>query len=325
MIPPVAPLVIGGVSLANNLLLAPMAGVTDGPFRRICHEQGVGLTISELASAKAILRGNKTTISMLRYTGQPRPFAAQLFGHDPDDLAAAARFVEEIGICDLIDINMGCPVSKVVKTGAGAAMMKTPILAERIIKSVINAVHMPVTVKFRLGWSEGQMNFRDFARMATDSGVSAVTVHARTREAGYSGTADWTRFEGMQTVCGDVPFIANGDITSHDDLKKIHEISGCRGFMIGRGAIGRPWLFSGLPIASGPVPVEPDASERFRLFREHLVEMLMEHGPKGVPLFRVHLFAYLRGHPHASQFRREMCNQRDPVQVLDAGRRFFIS
>ncbi|MBF0502137.1 MAG: tRNA dihydrouridine synthase DusB [Candidatus Riflebacteria bacterium] len=321
---PVMPLDIGTVRLKNNLLLAPMAGVTDGPFRRMCHEQGAGLTISELASAKAILLGNKTTVSMLHFSGQQRPFAVQLFGHNSADIAAAASFVESLGVCDIIDLNMGCPVSKVVKTGAGAGLMKTPELAETIIRAVRAAVKVPVTVKFRLGWCSGQMNFRDFARMAVDSGVAAITVHARTREAGYSGVADWSKFEGMQDLCGSIPFIANGDITSVDDLKKVHEISGCRGFMIGRAAIGRPWLFNALKKPAGAVLTEPAPAERFRLFREHLVEMLMEHGQKGVPLFRVHLFAYLRGHPRASQFRREMCNQRDPVKVIDAGQRFFL-
>lgn len=343
MLPPVQPLVIGGVRLPNNLILAPMAGVTDGPFRRLCGQLGVGLTVSELASAKAILNGNKTTIGMFRYDGQPRPFSAQIFGSDPSTMAEAARRVEALGIADLIDINMGCPVSKVVKTGAGAALMKTPELAEKIIKAVAAAVSVPVTVKFRLGWGFGQLNFRTFAKMAVDAGVAAVTIHARTREAGYAGTADWEKLEGMQDLCGEIPFIANGDLETRADLERVHAISGCRGFMIGRKAIGRPWLFARLAgealvdfAAPGPHEEERPSEKWFRkgeepsaaikdaIFREHLIEMMMEHGAKGVPLFRVHLFNYLRGHPQASFFRREMCNQRDPVVVLDAGRRFFL-
>lgn len=335
-------LLIGGVQLRNNLILAPMAGVTDGPFRRLCGQLGVGLTVSELASSKAILNGNKTTVAMLKYDGQPRPFSAQIFGSDPATMAEAARRVEALGVADMIDINMGCPVSKVVKTGAGAALMKTPDLAQKILKAVRSAVSIPVTVKFRLGWSLNTLNFRTFAQMAVDNGAAAITVHARTREAGYAGTADWEKLEGMQNLCGTVPFIANGDLETREDLERVHAISGCRGFMIGRKAIGRPWLFARL---SGETPAEfarpasfagdhreawylhsedPAPMAKHAIFREHLLEMMMEHGAKGVPLFRVHLFNYLRGHPQASFFRREMCNQRDPVVVLEAGRRFFL-
>ena len=178
--------------------------------------------------------------------------------------------------------------------------------------------------------------------MAVDAGVSAVTVHARTREAGYSGTADWEKLEGMQDLCGEVPFIANGDLETLSDLERVHGISGCRGYMIGRRAIGRPWLFARLsgevPAAfARPAAIPEEQSEawyrqgedplpvaRNAIFREHLLEMMMEHGAKGVPLFRVHLFNYLRGHPQASFFRRAMCNQRDPATVLEAGRRFFL-
>jgi len=269
---------------------------------------------------------------MLTYDGQPRPFSAQIFGSDPATMGEAARRIVALGIADMIDINMGCPVSKVVKTGAGSALMKTPGLAEKIIKAVRGAVSIPVTVKFRLGWSLSTLNYREFTKMAVDAGASAITVHARTREAGYAGTADWAKLEGMQDLCGSIPFIANGDLETREDLEKVHAISGCRGFMIGRKAIGHPWLFARLsggvdesvasvwPLRNG----EPTPPAKHAIFREHLIEMMMEHGAKGVPLFRVHLFNYLRGHPQASYFRREMCNQRDPVVVLEAGRRFFL-
>ncbi|MBF0409845.1 MAG: tRNA dihydrouridine synthase DusB [Candidatus Riflebacteria bacterium] len=324
----IKPLKIKGITFPNNLVLAPMAGVTDGPFRYFCSKLGAGLTVSELASAKAVLLGNKTTIRMLNYTLQPRPFSAQIFGHDPSDMAEAASKIEKMGVCELIDINMGCPVAKVVKSGAGSAMMKTPELARKIISAVKNAVKIPVTVKFRLGWTESQINVIDFTKMTLDAGADAITVHARTREAGYSGTADWKRLENMQNLCGSVPFIANGDIKSSEDIIKVHEISGASGFMIGRGAIGNPWLFRKIisessESSSSDVP-EMSSELKFELFRDHLIESLVEHGNKGVALFRVHLFAYLRGHPNASQFRREMCSERNPTVVLNNGKTFFF-
>ncbi len=317
--PLIHPFTIGGVTLASNLILAPMAGVTDGPFRFLCQGLGVGLTVSELASSRAILRGNRKTIEMLAFQAEVRPFAAQIFGADPDTMAEAARKVEAMGVADMIDINMGCPVAKVVKTGAGAALSKTPELASRIIRAVRDAVRLPVTVKFRLGWTDNTINVREFTRMAVDSGASAVCVHARTRQAGYSGTAQWQYLEGLQSLCGSIPFIANGDLTIREDLLRVHEISGCTAFMIGRGAMGRPWIFSELVQGRATLSAE----ERYHVFREHLVEMLMEHGHKGVPLFRVHLFSYLKGGANAAHIRRHLAEERDPGRVLELGRSFF--
>jgi len=299
-----------------------MAGVSDGPFRRICQELGAGLTVSELASAKGLVMGLEPTREMIDFQGQLRPYAVQIFGACPETMGRAAAIVEEMKICDIIDINMGCPVSKVVKTGAGAALMKTPELAERIIKSVVKSVTLPVTVKCRIGWKAASSNLGDFVRMAVESGASGVTVHARTKEDGYSGKARWEALEGLQDICGKIPLIANGDIRSLEDIKKIHAISGCRGFMIGRGAVGKPWIFSEL-LGNNKNGGELSPTEKFGIFRKHLVEMLMEHGPKGVPLFRVHLFAYLRGHPFAAQIRRNLCYEMNPHVVLGEGEKFF--
>ncbi len=311
---------IGPVELPNSLVLAPMAGVADGPFRALCAKLGAGLTVSELANARALTLGSTPTIALTRFQGQPRPFAVQIFGADPETMARAAAAVEAWEICDLIDINMGCPVSKVVKTGAGAAMMRNPRLAGQVIDAVRRAVSLPVTVKFRLGWSSGQINVRDFTKMVLDHGVAAVAVHARTREAMYSGRAQWEHLAGLGELCGPVPFIANGDLGSAADLEEIQRISGCRGFMVGRAAIGRPWVFAEL--LGRPLPDEP--AVRFAVFRAHLREMLMEHGSKGVALFRVHLFAYLRCHPGASALRRQLCYERNPAVVQAVGREFYL-
>jgi len=315
------PLVIGNVILPNHLLLAPMAGVTDGPFRFLCSNLGVGATISELVSAKGITMRSRQSMEMFKFQGEMRPFGIQIFGFDPDCMAEAAVYIESLKICDFIDINMGCPVSKVVKTGAGAALMKTPALAGKIIGAVKRAVSLPVTMKCRLGWDLSHINVRDFVKSAVDSGASAVTVHARTKAAGYTGNARWDFLEGMADICGNIPFIANGDLKSSEDLKKVHEISGCRGFMIGRGAIGKPWIFAELL----GLDENFDKLRRYEIFRRHLVEMLMEHGSRGVALFRVHLFAYLRCHPQASSMRRRLCYEYDPRTILDAGKDFYES
>ncbi len=322
--PAASPLVtglrIGGVTIPNNLILAPMAGVTDGPFRIICSTLGAGLTVSELVSAKALCMGSSQSLDMIRIPGHPRPYSVQIFGSEPDSMARAAAIVESLGICDMIDINMGCPVAKVIKTGAGVALMRNPQLAEKILRSVVSAVSVPVTVKTRLGWSPRTITVRDFVKRMVDGGAAAVTVHARTKEDGYGGSARWEHMTGLSEVTGPVPLIANGDIHCIGDLSRLAEVSGCRGFMIGRGAVGKPWIFQEL--LGNPLPIEP--ASRFAIFRRHLLEMLMEHGAKGTPLFRVHLFNYLRNHPFASQMRGRLCNEYDPRVVLGVGREFFL-
>lgn len=316
----ISPFTIGGVQISNNLILAPMAGVADGPFRRVCAQQGAGLTVSELVSARGLLNENGPTHDLISFSGQPRPYAVQIFGSDPDSMAEAARRVEALQICDIIDINMGCPVSKVVKTGAGAALMRNPGLAASIIRSVRSAVRLPVTVKCRIGWCLTQINVRDFVKMAVNEGAAAVAVHARTKEAMYSGAATWEHLDGLADLCGNIPFIANGDLTDRASLKRVREISGCTGFMIGRPAIGKPWIFSELLNR----PVSDDPGVRHEIFRRHFIETVMEHGSHGVPLFRVHLFAYLRSHPHAAAMRRRLCSEHDPAIVRDLGAEFYL-
>lgn len=315
------PLKIGNVVLPNNLVLAPMAGVTDGSFRLLCSRLGAGFTISELASAKAITKKSRQTIDMIRFQGQARPYAVQLFGADPQIMAQAARFIEELQICDIIDLNMGCPVPKVVKTGAGSALMKTPELAAKIVKTVRLAVKLPVTVKCRIGWSENSINVEDFVQSVIDAGAEAITVHARTRQAGYSGKAQWQHLTGIKKICGERPFIANGDIASTEHIKDLYEMTGCDGFMIGRGCVGKPWLFSELL----GYHFHAERNTQWQIFRHHLIDMLMEHGPSAVPLFRVHLFGYLKNHSNAAKIRHSLCNERNPEAVLQAGHNFYFA
>lgn len=317
----IRPLKIGNVQLPNNLVLAPMAGVTDGSFRLLCARLGAGFTVSELASAKAIIMQSRQTIDMVRFQAQARPYAVQIFGSEPETMGQAAKIIDQLNICDIIDINMGCPVSKVVKTGAGSALMKTPELAARIIKSVKAAVRVPVTAKFRIGWTESSINVKDFAKTVLDAGAEAITIHARTRQAGYTGNAQWQHLEGLKEICGNVPFIANGDICSPEHVKELYERTGCDGFMIGRGCVGKPWLYAQILGHK-----EFDTPEtQFRIFCHHLKDMLMEHGPAAVPLFRVHLFGYLKSHPHSAKMRRDLCNERNPLNIIATGKVFFAN
>ncbi len=315
----IKPIKIGNVQLPNNLVLAPMAGVTDGSFRQLCARLGAGYSVSELASCKALQMRSSQTIDMIKFDGNTGAYAVQIFGSDPDLMAEAAAFVESLNICNIIDINMGCPVSKVVKTGAGSALMKTPDLAANIIKAVSKSVNMPVTCKFRIGWNESSINVKEFAQAVIEAGAKAITVHARTRQAMYTGPAQWQYLEGIKEIAGAVPFIANGDITSKENILELYERTGCDGFMIGRGCVGKPWLFSEL--LGHKELLKPEL--RFPIFRHQLVDMLMEHGSSAVPLFRVHLFGYLKNHPHSASLRRSLCVERNPNVVLQAGKDFF--
>lgn len=315
----IRPIKIGNVQLPNNLVLAPMAGVTDGSFRQLCARLGAGYSVSELASSKALTMKSPQTIDMIKFDGNTGPYAVQIFGSEPDLMAEAAAYVESLNICDIIDINMGCPVAKVVKTGAGSALMKTPNLAAQIIKSVSKAVKLPVTCKFRIGWTANSINVKEFAHAVVEAGAQAITVHARTRQAMYTGPAQWQYLEGLKEIASSVPFFANGDISSEENVIELYERTGCDGFMIGRGCVGKPWLYAQL--LGHKEFLAPEL--RFPIFRHHLIDMLMEQGSSAVPLFRVHLFGYLRNHPHSAALRRKLCVERDPNVVMKAGEDFF--
>ncbi len=317
----IKPVKIGNVQLPNNLVLAPMAGVTDGSFRQLCARMGAGYSVSELASAKALSFKSPQTVDMIKFDGNTGPYAVQIFGSEPDLMAESAAYVESLGICDIIDINMGCPVAKVVKTGAGSALMKTPNLAAEIIKKVSAAVKLPVTCKFRIGWTENTINVKEFAAAMVEAGAKAITVHARTRQAMYTGPAQWQYLEGIKEIAKDIPFFANGDISCEEHVIELYERTGCDGFMIGRGCVGKPWLYSQL--LGHEELLNPQL--RFPIFRHHLIDMLMEHGSSAVQLFRVHLFGYLRNHPHSATLRRALCMERSPYIVMETGKKFFQS
>lgn len=295
---------IGNIELSAPLALAPMAGITDLPFRLICRRLGCGMTVSEMVSAKGLLYKNVKTTEMLRIDDGERPTAIQLFGSVPAELAEAARMVEASG-ADMIDFNMGCPVPKIVNNGEGSALMKNPQLAHDILAAMVNAVKIPVTVKFRAGWDDDNRNAVEIARAVEAAGVSAVAVHGRTRQQFYEGKADWSIIADVKQAVK-VPVFGNGDIFTVADGLRMLEQTGCDGLMIGRGADGNPWLFTALAAAlrGEPLPQPPSLKERLAQASEHLAMLIAyKNEVVAVKEMRRHISAYLKGMPHAAEFR----------------------
>lgn len=295
---------IGKIKLETPLVLAPMAGITDLPFRLICRRHGCGMTVSEMVSAKGLLYKNVKTTEMLRIDAGERPTAIQLFGSVPAELAEAARLVEASG-ADIIDFNMGCPVPKIVNNGEGSALMKNPKLAHDILAAMVQAVKIPVTVKFRAGWDDAHRNAVEIAKAAEAAGVSAVAVHGRTRQQFYEGKADWQIIADVKKAVK-VPVFGNGDIFTVADGLRMREETGCDGLMIGRGADGNPWLFRELAAAlrGEELPAAPTLEERLAQAAEHLALLIAYKGEHiSVKEMRRHISAYLKGLPHAAEFR----------------------
>lgn len=295
---------IGDIKLAAPLALAPMAGITDLPFRLICRRLGCGMTVSEMVSAKGLLYKNVKTTEMLRIDDGERPTAIQLFGSVPEELAEAARMVEASG-ADMIDFNMGCPVPKIVNNGEGSALMKQPQLAHDILAAMVKAVKIPVTVKFRAGWDDSNRNAVEIARAVEAAGVSAVAVHGRTRQQFYEGKADWGIIAEVKQAVK-VPVFGNGDIFTVEDGLRMLEETGVDGLMIGRGADGNPWIFRELAavLRGEERPAAPSLQERLAQAAEHL-DMLIDYKGEHISVkeMRRHISAYLKGLPHAAEFR----------------------
>ena len=233
---------IGNIQVDNPIFLAPMAGVTDWAFRTVCAQLGAGVTVTEMVSSRALVYKDQKTAKLLR-KNEGSICGAQIFGNDPDIMAEGARLALEISGCDFLDINMGCPMPKIANSGDGSGLMRTPELAGRIVEAVVRAVPVPVTVKCRLGWDKGSINVLDFTRRMEDSGAAMVTVHGRTRSQLYSGVADWDMIRKVKEQLT-IPVIANGDIFTAADAAAMYEDTGCALVMVGRGALGAPWLFT---------------------------------------------------------------------------------
>lgn len=296
---------IGRLTISSKLALAPMAGVCDLAFRTVCRELGAGLTYTEMVSAKALVYQDSKTRSLLRLGENEHPAAAQIFGSDIDCMGEASRLAEEISGADIIDINMGCPVGKVVKSGDGSALMLDPDKAMRIIERVKSAVSCPVTIKIRKGWDKGKVNAVEFAKMAEAAGASAVAVHGRTRAQMYAGVADWDIIRMVKQNVK-IPVLANGDVFTAEDAVRILKYTGADMVMIGRGAFGNPWIFSQAQAALNgePVPELPPLAVRVDTAVRQF-ELAFEYKGEKIACLeaRKHFAWYLKGVAHAGFFR----------------------
>lgn len=308
---------IGNLELENNVFLAPMAGVTDLPFRILCKEMGCGLVYSEMVSAKGILYDNKNTTELLEIDPKERPVAVQLFGSDPEILGAMAKKIEPYPI-DIIDVNMGCPAPKIVKNGEGSCLMKTPELVGKIVKSLVESQSKPVTIKFRKGFDDDHINAVEIAKIAEANGASAVAVHGRTREQYYSGKADWDIIKQVKEAVN-IPVIGNGDVFTPQDAKNLLEYTGCDALMVGRGAQGNPWIFQRILhyLQTGEILPEPTGEERVEKALRH-AQMLIDYKGEyiGVREMRKHMAWYMKGLPGAAELRGKL-NYAETMEQLE--------
>uniref|UniRef100_UPI004056377F tRNA dihydrouridine synthase DusB n=1 Tax=Agathobacter sp. TaxID=2021311 RepID=UPI004056377F len=310
----IKPLTIGGVTLPNNLILAPMAGVTDLPFRLLCKEQGAGLLCMEMVSAKAILYKNRNTESLLTIDERETPVSLQMFGSDADIISRIAHQIEERPF-DILDLNMGCPVPKIVNNGEGSALMKNPRLAGEIIEKTAHAIKKPVTVKIRKGFDDNHVNAVELAKIAEASGAAAIAVHGRTREQYYSGKADWDIIRQVKEAVS-IPVIGNGDLLTAEDVIAMYEQTGCDGFMIARGAQGNPWIFKQILhyFETGEHLGKPKFWEVKEMILRH-ANMMQEYKGEyiGMREIRKHAAWYTAGYPNSAKLR-VMINE---VQTYD--------
>ena len=307
---------IGNVTLENNLILAPMAGVTDLPFRILCKEQGAGLICMEMVSAKGIFYNNKNTEELLRIDEAERPVSLQLFGSDPGIVSEMAKRIEDRPFA-VLDLNMGCPAPKIVNNGDGCALMKNPVLAGKIIEKTVRAIQKPVTVKIRSGFDEAHKNAVELARVAQESGAAAVIVHGRTREQFYSGKADWDMIRQVKEAVS-VPVIGNGDLHAGKDIEEMHRLTGCDGFMVGRGAQGNPWIFREMLHYLNfheelPAPSAQEIAAMIKRHAKLLIELKGEY--TGVREMRKHAAWYTSGCRHSAKLRVRI-NQVEKMEDL---------
>ena len=311
---------IKNVEINGKIVVAPMAGISNMTFRRICKSMGASLVVAEMVSDKAITYGNEKTFELLRMNDDERPISQQIFGSDVKSFVEAAKIVEEKMKPDIIDINMGCPVPKVaVKNQAGSALLKNPEKVGEIIKAVVGAVNVPVTVKIRSGWDQSSINAVEIAKIAEANGASAITVHARTRAQGYAGKADWNIIKEVVNAVN-IPVIGNGDVVSCYDAKKMLDETGCSAVMIGRGLLGNPWLIKECVeyLENGKLPEVIDYNEKIDMMEYHLNKLCEDKTEKQAVLeIRNHLLNYLKGLPENKEVKNQVCRCKSRLEIIN--------
>ena len=314
---------IGNVEIKNQVVLAPMAGISNTAYRQIIKEMGAGLIFAEMVSDKALVYGSEKTFDLLKMSDMERPIAQQIFGSDVDSFIKAAKLVEDKMHPDIIDINMGCPVPKVaIKSQAGSALLKNPDKIKEIVSAVVKAVSVPVTVKIRSGWDANSVNAVEVAKVIEEAGASAITVHGRTRAQGYSGNADWNIIKQVKEMVS-IPVIGNGDVTSAEKAKEMLDFTGCDAVMIGRGVLGNPWLIKECVsyLESGIIPPKPSAREKIEMLKRHYQLLVDSTSEKQAILeIRTHALWYIKGMPKSAYIKNEICktkNSEDLFKILN--------
>ena len=311
---------IGNLSIHMPIFLAPMAGVTDYSFRIICKEHGAGIVYSEFVSAHGIIRKNEKTLDMIKFTDEERPIGIQIFGDEPEVMAKAARFVADQFKPDIIDINYGCPVPKITKRGAGSAALKDLCLMEEITSAVVESVpQLPVTVKMRAGWDSQRIIVEKAGNQLENAGVKAITLHPRTTKQYFTGKADWSLIKILKQAVS-IPVVGNGDIGTADDVKRMFEETGCDAVMIGRAALGNPWIFGEIKsiFENTALPPAPLVEDRISTCKRHLNLLVENRGERvGLNLMRKHFGWYIKNFPGAGEFRKELVTAPDSKTALE--------
>ena len=313
---------IGNVELANNLILAPMAGITDLPFRIICKEFGVGMVCTEMVSAKAIFYNDKKTLKLLNTEGEKRPISFQIFGSDEESMGYAAKYISEFA--DILDINMGCPAPKVVKNGDGSKLLLDLEKARNIIRVVVKNSKVPVTLKFRMGWDKDHIVATDIAKIAEEEGISAITVHGRTRTEFYSGSANLDIIKQVKQSVK-IPVIGNGDIIDEESAENMFKYTGVDGIMIGRGTFGNPWICKKILtyLQTGKKLENPNNNEKLQIIKKHINLELQEKGENGIKELRKHISWYTKNMQNSSEFRNKINKIDNTYELLEILEQYF--